>query len=150
MKKILITALSIITALLVMLSITAFAKSPSQQPEQIEYHFMTLKEYLKDPSAVQVIDVRSEKSRENNKKEVPGEIWIDPYKKKPLDDFIAQQDKEKAYMIYCSCPDDGYSIRAAQILFQNGFVHVKVLKDAAKHIEKNRLPMVDMKGEDVP
>lgn len=133
--------------LAIMLSISIASTGQSQQKEQIEYSFMTLKEYLKAPEAIQVIDVRSEQSRERSKKEVPGEIWINPYKKKPLDDFIAQQDKSKAYMIYCSCPDDGYSIRAAQILFQNGFTNVKVLKDAAKHIEKGRLPMVDMKGE---
>jgi rhodanese-related sulfurtransferase len=133
--------------LAIMLSISIASTGQAQQKEQIEYSFMTLKEYLKAPEAVQVIDVRSEQSRERSKKEVPGEIWINPYKKKPLDDFIAQQDKSKAYMIYCSCPDDGYSIRAAQILFQNGFTNVKVLKDAAKHIEKGRLPMVDMKGE---
>ena len=133
--------------LAIMLSISIASTGQSQQKEQIEYSFMTLKEYLKAPEAIQVIDVRSEQSRERSKKEVPGEIWINPYKKKPLDDFIAQQDKSKAYMIYCSCPDDGYSIRAAQILFQNGFTNVKVLKDAAKHIEKGWLPMVDMKGE---
>ena len=133
--------------LAIMLSISIASTGQAQQKEQIEYSFMTLKEYLKAPEAVQVIDVRSEQSRQRSKKEVPGEIWINPYKKKPLDDFISQQDKSKAYMIFCSCPDDGYSIRAAQILFQNGFTNVKVLKDAAKHIEKGRLPMVDMKGE---
>ena len=133
--------------LTIMLSISIASTGQAQQKEQIEYSFMTLKEYLKAPDAVQVIDVRSEQSRQRSKKEVPGEIWINPYKKNPLDDFIAQQDKSKAYMIFCSCPDDGYSIRAAQILFQNGFTNVKVLKDAAKHIEKGRLPMVDMKGE---
>ena len=134
-------------ALAIMLSISIASTGQAQQKEQIEYSFMTLKEYLKAPDAVQVIDVRSEQSRQRSKKEVPGEIWINPYKKNPLDDFISQQDKSKAYMIFCSCPDDGYSIRAAQILFQNGFTNVKVLKDAAKHIEKGRLPMVDMKGE---
>ena len=133
--------------LTIMLSISIASTGQAQQKEQIEYSFMTLKEYLKAPDAVQVIDVRSEQSRQRSKKEVPGEIWINPYKKNPLDDFIAQQDKSKAYMIFCSCPDDGYSIRAAQILFQNGFTNVKVLKDAAKHIEKGRLPMVDIKGE---
>lgn len=133
--------------LAIMLSISIASTGQAQQKEQIEYSFMTLKEYLKAPDAVQVIDVRSEQSREWSKKEVAGEIWINPYKKKPLDDFIAEQDKAKAYMIFCSCPDDGYSIRAAQILFQKGFTNVKVLKDAAKHIEKGRLPMVDMKGE---
>lgn len=133
--------------LLVLLSFNVASAEQSQQKEQVEYSFISLKEYLKAPDTVQVIDVRSEQSRERSKKEVPGEIWINPYKKKPLDDFIAQQDKSKAYMIFCSCPDDGYSIRAAQILFQNGFTNVKVLKDAAKHIEKGRLPMIDMKGE---
>lgn len=133
--------------LTVILGISITSVGQAQSEAQIEYSFIALKEYLKAPDAVQVIDVRSEQSRQQSGKEVAGEIWINPYKKKPLDDFIAQQDKSKAYMIYCSCPDDGYSIRAAQILFQNGFTNVKVLKDAAKHIEKGRLPMVDMKGE---
>lgn len=133
--------------LTVILGISITSVGQAQPEAQIEYSFITLKEYLKAPDAVQVIDVRSEQSRQQSGKEVAGEIWINPYKKKPLDDFITQQDKSKAYMIFCSCPDDGYSIRAAQILFQNGFTNVKVLKDAAKHIEKGRLPMVDMKGE---
>ena len=133
--------------LLVLLSFNVASPAQSQQKEQVEYSFITLKEYLNAPDAVQVIDVRSEQSRQQSGKEVDGEIWINPYKKKPLDDFITHQDKSKPYMIFCSCPDDGYSIRAAQILFQNGFTNVKVLKDAAKHIEKGRLPMVDMKGE---
>lgn len=133
--------------LTVILGISITSVGQAQPEVQIEYSFITLKEYLKAHDAVQVIDVRSEQSRQQSGKEVAGEIWINPYKKKPLDDFIAQQDKSKAYMIFCSCPDDGYSIRAAQILFQNGFTNVKVLKDAAKHIEKGRLPMVDMKGE---
>lgn len=133
--------------LTVILGIFITSVGQAQSETQIEYSFITLKEYLKAPDAVQVIDVRSEQSRQRSRKEVVGEIWINPYKRKPLDDFIAQQDKSKTYMIFCSCPDDGYSIRAAQILFQNGFTNVKVLKDAAKHIEKGRLPMVDMKGE---
>ena len=133
--------------LLVLLSFNVASAAQSQQKEQVEYSFITLKEYLNAPDSVQVIDVRSEQSRQQSGKEVAGEIWINPYKKKPLDDFITQQDKSKPYIIFCSCPDDGYSIRAAQILFQNGFTNVKVLKDAAKHIEKGRLPMVDMKGE---
>lgn len=133
--------------LTVILGISITSVGQAQPEAQIEYSFITLKEYLKSPDAIQVIDVRSEQSRQQSGKEVAGEIWINPYKKKPLDDFIAQQDKSKPYMIFCSCPDDGYSIRAAQILFQNGFTNVKVLKDAAKHIEKGRLPMVDMKGE---
>ena len=107
--------------------------------EQIPYSFMT---------AVQVVDVRSTQSRARSGKEVPGEIWIDPYKRKPLTEFINTQDKDKAYMIYCSCPDDGYSIRAAQILIDNGFAHVKVLKDAANLILENRLPMEKIKGAD--
>lgn len=116
--------------------------------EQIPYSFMTIDEYLENPQAVQVIDVRSTQSRARSGKEVPGEIWIDPYKRKPLTEFINTQDKDKAYMIYCSCPDDGYSIRAAQILIDNGFANVKVLKDAANLILENRLPMEKIKGAD--
>ena len=50
--------------LLVLLSFNVASAEQSQQKEQVEYSFITLKEYLNAPDAVQVIDVRSEQSRQ--------------------------------------------------------------------------------------
>jgi rhodanese-related sulfurtransferase len=80
--------------------------------------------------------------------EVPGEIWINPYKTKALEDFVANNDKEKAYVVYCSCLDDGYAIRTAQILTKRGFTNVKVLKNGRDIIENHKLPMEKIKGDD--
>lgn len=114
---------------------------------QISYHFIAIDEYLKTADSVQMVDVRSVQSRSRSGMEVSGEIWIDPYKKDPLDKFIAEQDKNKAYVVYCSCKDDGYSIRTAQILSKNGFKNVSVLKDGSAVIKDNLLPMVKIKGD---
>lgn len=114
---------------------------------QIPYHFITIDEYLKSADSVQMVDVRSVQSRHRSGMEVAKEIWIDPYKKAPLDKFIAGQDKNKAYVVFCSCSDDGYSIRAAQILSRNGFKNVSVLKDGSAVVKAKLLPMIKIKGD---
>lgn len=126
----------------VMLMLSSIASAAS-----VSYHFITIDEYLKTADSVQMIDVRSVQSRNRSGMEVSKEIWIDPYKKAPLDKFIAEQNKNKSYVVFCSCPDDGYSIRAAQILSQKGFQNVSVLKDGAAVVKANLLPMTKIKGD---
>ena len=122
----------------------ALSASITFAAEQIPYQFVSIDEYLATPEKFQVVDVRSVTSRTNNGKEVAGEIWINPHKKKAIDDFVSTQDKNLAYLIYCSCLDDGYSIRAAQILYRNDFKNVFVLKDGSECIKSGKLPMVEI------
>ena len=94
----------------------------------IEAQFTSIEEYktIKDQSVL--IDVRSIYSREGSKRGVVNAIWIDPHSDTALETFMKYQDKGYNYVIFCSCVDDNYSIRAAQILMKNGFQHVTVLK----------------------
>lgn len=94
----------------------------------VSYSYISAEEYKTNQQNITLIDVRSPGSRAENKGEVKGEIWINPYKTKPLDDFVASHDKDKAYAVYCSCYDDNYAIRTAQILTKKGFTNVKVIK----------------------
>ena len=66
---------------------------------QIPYHFITIDEYLKSADSVQMVDVRSVQSRHRSGMEVAKEIWIDPYKKAPLDKFIGRLYNEVEQLI---------------------------------------------------
>lgn len=110
---------------------------PSVFANPIEVQFTTIEEYkiIKDQAVL--IDVRSIYSREGSKRGVPGAIWIDPHNGADLETFMKYQDKGYNYVIFCSCVDDNYSIRAAQILMKNGFQHVTVLKGGWDAINEN-------------
>lgn len=94
----------------------------------IPFSYISATDYAANQQNITLIDVRSAGSREENKGEVKGEVWIDPYKAKPLNDFVANYDKNKAYAVFCSCYDDNYAIRTAQILTKKGFTNVRVVK----------------------
>ena len=113
----------------------------------VPYSSMDVSEYqaAKD---IQIVDVRSPQSRERSGLEVKGEIWINPYTTKALEDFVANNDKTKAYAVYCSCTNDNYAIRTVQILTKRGFTNVKVLKNGTEMIAKEQLPLVKIKGDD--
>lgn len=106
-----------------------FQVVPLASAAQIPVTFITIDEYQSVQGQSTFIDVRSQNSRAKSKQTVPGAIWIDPQSGQALQDFIATADKDKAYIIFCSCVDDNYSIRAAQLLTKNGFKDVKVLKN---------------------
>lgn len=97
--------------------------------QQIPVKFVTMQDYKDTQDKPTLIDVRSQNSRANSNLIVPGAIWIDPNSGQALQDFINTADKDKPYIIFCSCPDDNYSVRAAQLLTKNGFKDVMVLKD---------------------
>lgn len=137
------TKLSI--ALLVTLLLTLFTGTIYASP--IPYEFITVDQYQQSQDKITLIDVRSVMSRDRSKLEVQDEIWINPYKEKALEDFISTQDKDKPYVIYCSCTNDNYSIRTAQILTKRGFTNVKVLKDGWDSIQKSNIKLVEIKGD---
>ncbi len=132
----------LLTLLLVMvLSVTAFAK-------EIPYRFISVDEYINNKDNIVMIDVRSINSRDRSQLELPGEIWINPYKEKPLSDFIDNQDKGKRYVVFCSCIDDGYSIKTAQILTEAGFTKVEVLKNGWDALQKENVETIKIKEND--
>ena len=111
----------------------------------IDYKFITINEYQKVADQSTLIDVRSINSRNKSKLVIPGEVWINPYSGPELAKFIAASDKDKPYTVFCSCVDDNYSIRTAQLLAKNGFKNVNVLKDGWDSIVKSGLPTVPLR-----
>ncbi len=126
--------------LLLMISSVSYANP-------VPYSYITLEEY-QSADNITLVDVRSVQSRARSGMEVKGEVWINPFTTKALEDFIATHDKDKAYAVFCSCPADEYSIRTAQILSKRGFTNVKVFKDGKYIIEKEELPLIKIKGDD--
>lgn len=96
--------------------------------EPTEVRFLTIDQYNVAKEQVIALDVRSDNSRQRSKLILPGAKWIDPYSGQALKDFLGTADKSKSYVIFCSCTDDNYSIRTAQILAKNGFDLVFVLQ----------------------
>lgn len=133
----------ILTCLLLLLFI------PSVFAQPISVNFIDIDTYKTTADQTTLIDVRSKNSRTNSKMGVPGAIWIDPASGQALQDFIAKSDKTKSYTIFCSCVDDNYSIRAAQLLIKNGFQDVKVLKGGWDLIKNSGIEIapLDLEGK---
>lgn len=112
--------------LFALLSTFLFITTAAAEP--INVNFVTIEDYIVVKDQTTLIDVRSANSREGSNLGVKKAIWIDPKSGSALQDFIATADKSLSYTIFCSCVDDNYSIRAAQLLVKNGFKNVVVLK----------------------
>ena len=130
--------------LLVLLSILVM---PTVLANPIEVPFSTIEQYKETVGQSILIDVRSTYSRGDSKKGIQGAIWIDPHSGDALENFEQKEDKAKSYIVFCSCKDDGYSIRAAQILLKNGFQHVSVLKGGWDAILKDGVKTITLDQE---
>jgi rhodanese-related sulfurtransferase len=135
--------------LLLFFTLPAFATAaPSPTPVVNEklasVKFITVDEYSAHPE-ITLIDVRSIKSRQRSNLGVHGAVWIDPHSEIALKEFVSSADKNKTYSIFCSCPDDGFSINAWQILTQSGFSNVSVLKDGWDAINKKGIKTIQLK-----
>ena len=80
--------------------------------------------------AVVIIDVRGSESYANSDSKIKGAIHINVRKLKFRLGFAPLKDvpKDRELVTYCACPSDEASIKAAQILLENGFKKVRVLK----------------------
>jgi|GEM_PF-2745241 rhodanese-related sulfurtransferase len=101
---------------------------PSVLANPMGVPFSTIGQYKATKGQFTLIDVRSIESREESKKGILDAIWIDPESDSALESFEQSADKEKTYVVFCSCPEDGYSIQTTKRLVKDGFQHVSVLK----------------------
>jgi rhodanese-related sulfurtransferase len=122
--------------------------SAATSAKQIDVKFLTIDEYKLVANDTTLIDVRSVNSRSKSKMGLPNSVWINPYSGPELEKFITSSDKDKSYVVFCSCTDDNYSIRAAQLLTKNGFKNVTVLKGGWDAIVKSGLPTEPLQKED--
>lgn len=122
-----------VCAVFLMCLMTAAARGASAQPKPAEVELMgaeELKLKLERNEPVAIIDVRATDSFIDSGNKIKGAIHVKPRRLKarlalpPLKDIP----RDREVVIYCACPADEASIRAAQVLTAAGFKRVRVLK----------------------
>ncbi|MCE5284345.1 MAG: rhodanese-like domain-containing protein [Pelosinus sp.] len=111
-------------------------------------NFITVEQYKTLQNEVKLLDVRSINSRNKSNLILQKAIWIDPHNESVLLDFIAKSDKNAVYVVFCSCKDDGYSIRLAQQLNDNGFTNVSVLKNGWNSIKDSGIKLAPLNPDE--
>ena len=93
--------------------------------------------------AVVIIDVRGSESYANSDSKIKGAIHVNVRKLKFRLGFAPLKDvpKDRELVTYCACPSDEASIRAAQILLENGFKKVRALKGGWQEWQKAAGPV---------
>ena len=93
--------------------------------------------------AVVIIDVRGSESYANSDSKIKGAIHVNVRKLKFRLGFAPLKDvpKDRELVTYCACPSDEASIRAAQILLENGFKRVRALKGGWQEWQKAAGPV---------
>lgn len=97
-------------------------------------------ENLQDSKA-SFVDVRSIYAREFYGGMKPGSTWVDSHSIMSINDFLKHNsyDKNQAFVIYCSCPDDEYAIAMAELMDREGYTNVYVLKDGWQVLTEQNL-----------
>jgi len=92
---------------------------------------------------VVIIDVRGSESYANSDSKIKGAIHVNVRKLKFRLGFAPLKDvpKDRELVTYCACPSDEASIRAAQILLENGFKKVRALKGGWQEWQKAAGPL---------
>lgn len=126
--------ISLCVALLIVLSNSSYA-----------YHA-----YPKDKlltSTATFIDVRSINARQRLQKIKPKALWVDPHSLMEINDFLKShiKQKDKEFIIYCSCPDDEYAIAMAEIMDREGYTNVYILKDGFNTLDNYNLLVKDVR-----
>jgi len=93
--------------------------------------------------AVVIIDVRGSESYANSDSKIKGAIHVNVRKLKFRLGFAPLKDvpKDRELVTYCACPSDEASIKAAQILLENGFKKVRALKGGWQEWQKAAGPV---------
>lgn len=114
-------------------SIAAIARGEVAQQNSSEIEFITaeeLKAKITKNEPVTIIDVRSTSGLLDDDNKIKGAIYVKLRRLKsrlalpPLRDVP----RNRGAVTYCACPNDESSVRAAQMLREAGFKHVRVLK----------------------
>jgi rhodanese-related sulfurtransferase len=113
--------------------VSAFAAGQTVQQSTPATEFITaeeLKARLAKNEPVTIIDVRSASGLQNNDNKIKGAVYVKLRRLKYRLGFAPLKDapRNRDVVTYCACPNDEASIRAAEVLRDAGFKHVKVLK----------------------
>jgi rhodanese-related sulfurtransferase len=111
----------------------AFARGELAPQNSSETEFITadeLKAKLAKNQPVTIIDVRGANGLSENGDKIKGAVYVKLRRLKYRLGFPPLKDvpRNREVVTYCACPNDESSVRAAQLLRESGFKHVRVLK----------------------
>jgi len=111
----------------------AFARGDVAQQNASGIEFITaeeLKAKLAKNEPVTIIDVRGASGSLDGSKKIKGAVYVKLRRLKYRLGFPPLKDvpRNRAVVTYCACPNDESSVKAAQVLLEAGFKHVRVLK----------------------
>ena len=123
---------AVVTALVALsLSSSVVAGDGPQKPTAVDLISVEeLKAKFTANEAVVIIDVRGSESYANSDSKIKGAIHVNVRKLKFRLGFAPLKDvpKDREIVTYCACPSEEASIKAAQVLLENGFKRVRALK----------------------
>lgn len=113
--------------------VAAFSRGEVAQQSSSETQFIRaeeLKAKLARHEPVTIIDVRATSGLLDSDNKIKGAIYVKLRRLKSRLAFQPLRDvpRNREVVTYCACPNDESSVRAAQVLIDAGFKHVRVLK----------------------
>lgn len=111
----------------------ASARTEVIQQNPLDTKFITaeeLKAKLAKNQPVAIVDVRGASSMLDSGEKIKGAIYVKLRRLKYRLAFppLSNVPRNREVVTYCACPNDESSVSAAQILYEAGFKHVRVLK----------------------
>ena len=124
---------------IVVLSLAAGVNDVTKKPtgvDRISVEELKAKFTANEP--VVIIDVRGSESYANSDSKIKGAIHVDVRRLKFRLGFPPLKDvpKDREVVTYCACPSEEASIKAAQVLLENGFKKVRALKGGWQEWQK--------------
>jgi len=114
-------------------NVAALPQGEVAQQTPAEAEFITaeeLKAKLAKNEPVTIIDVRGSSGLLNSDNKIKGAVYVKLRRLKYRLGFPPLRDvpRKREVVTYCACPNDESSVKAAQVLRESGFKHVRVLK----------------------
>jgi len=114
-------------------NVVAFARGEVAQQNSSGIEFITaeeLKAKLAKNEPVTIIDVRAASGLPDGGNKIKGAVYVKLRRLKYRLTFPPLRDvpRNREVVTYCACPNDESSVKAAQVLLEAGFKHVRVLK----------------------
>jgi rhodanese-related sulfurtransferase len=122
------------------------ARTKGDPQESSKIAFITaeeLKAQIDKGQPLTIIDVRSNYGSGNDELKITGAVHVKLRRLRSRLAFSPLKDapRDRQVVTYCACPSDEAAIRAAQLLLDEGFTRVRVLKGGWVAWEKVNRPM---------
>jgi rhodanese-related sulfurtransferase len=132
---------ALVFALFATVSVSLAASESDVKKKTTEVDLISVEELkakVTQNQPVVIIDVRGSESYANSDSKIKGAIHVNVRKLKFRLGFAPLKDvpKDREVVTYCACPSEEASIKAAQVLMENGFKRVRALKGGWQEWQK--------------